>query len=97
MKKSYNNHAFLTNREAPIMKKVGLLIVCLLFISVLFSACKSTPNSPIKYERKLGKYFESENKSSGGMIDLSEGPKLRYNANFGPKDLNFDIKIINPY
>ena len=57
----------------------------------------STPNSPIKYERKLGKYFETENKSSGGMIDLSEGPKLRYNANFGPKDLNFDIKIINPY
>ena len=74
------------------MKKYGLLIVCLLVSSVLLSAC-STTNSPIKYERKLGKYFESENKNTGGMIDLSEGPKLRYNANFGPKDLNFDIKI----
>ena len=57
-----------------------------------------TPKSPIKYERKLGKYFESEDKKNiSGTIDLSEGPKLRYNANFGPKDLNFDIKIVNPY
>ena len=80
------------------MKKYGLLIVCLLTSSVLLSACNATPKSPIKYERKLGKYFESDSKkNAGGTIDLSEGPKLRYNANFGPKDLNFDIKIINPY
>ena len=80
------------------MKKYGLLIVCLLASSVLLSACNSTPNSPIKYERKFGKYFESEeSKSAGGTIDLSEGPKLRYNATFGPKDLNFDFKIVNPY
>ena len=80
------------------MKKISLLIMCLLIISVLFSACTTMPKSPIKYERKLGKYFEkTENKPTGGMIDLSEGPKLRYNANFGPKDLNFDFKIINPY
>ena len=81
------------------MKKYSLLIVCLLLSSFLLSACNTAPNSPIKYERKLGKYFESDdnNKSSGGVIDLSEGPKLRYNANFGPRDLNFDIKIINPY
>lgn len=78
------------------MKKYVLSIVCLLISSMLLTACKTLPNSPIKYERKLGKYFESE-KSSGGTIDLSEGPKLHYNANFGPKDLNFDIKIINPY
>ena len=80
------------------MKKYGLLVVCLLISSVLLSACNTMPNSPIKYERKLGKYFEAkENKPIGGTIDLSEGPKLRYNANFGPKDLNFDFKIINPY
>lgn len=80
------------------MKKYGLLIVCLLVSSILLSACNATPKSPIKYERKLGKYFEKQdNAPTGGMIDLSEGPKLRYNANFGPKDLNFDIKIINPY
>ena len=80
------------------MKKYGLLIVCLLLFAILLSACHTVSNSPIKYERKLGKYLESGTKSSvGGMIDLSEGPKLKYNANFGPKDLNFDIKIVNPY
>ena len=79
------------------MKKVALLIVCLLIFSVCLSACNFKPNSTIKYERKLGKYFESEQKTTGGMVDLSEGPKLRYNADFGPKDLNFDFKIVNPY
>ena len=80
------------------MKKYSLLIVCLLVSTVLLSACTATPKSPIKYERKLGKYFESEeNKTQFGTIDLSEGPKLRYDAKFGPKELNFDIKIINPY
>lgn len=78
------------------MKNYALLIVCLLVSSILLSACNTMPNSPIKYERKLGKYFNEEQKAAG-TIDLSEGPKLRYNANFGPKDLNFDLKIINPY
>ena len=80
------------------MKKYGLLIVCLLLSSILLSACNFTPKSPIKYERKLGKYFgEDSKRTTGGVIDLSEGPKTRYNANFGPKDLNFDFKIVNPY
>ena len=78
------------------MKKYGLLVVCLLITTVLLCACSSEPKSAIKYERKLGKYFEEE-KSVGGVVDLSEGPKLRYNASFGPKDLNFDFKIVNPY
>ena len=81
------------------MKKYSLLIVCLLLSSFLLSACNTAPNSPIRYERKLGKYFESESeaKTTGGVVDLSEGPKLKYDAKFGPKDLNFDIKIVNPY
>ena len=81
------------------MKKYSLLIVCLLTSTIFLSACTVEQNSPIKYERKLGKYFESEKKatSTGGVIDLSEGPKLRYDAKLGPKDLNFDFKIINPY
>ena len=79
------------------MKKYGLLIVCLLIFAVFVSACSSSSKSPIKYERKLGKYFESENKTTGMTIDLGEGPKLKYNIDFGPKDLNFDIKIVNPY
>ncbi len=80
------------------MKKCGLIITCLLVSSIFLSACNAIPKSPIKYERRFGKYFESENKKPvGGVVDLSEGPKLKYNANFGPKDLNFDFKIINPY
>ena len=50
------------------MKKYGLLIVCLLVSSVLLSACNTEPKSPIKYERKLGKYFEEDNKQAGGFI-----------------------------
>lgn len=76
------------------MKKTGLYVVCLLLSSFLLVGCNFQPKSPIKYERKLEKYF---NKPQGGTIDLSEGPKLRYDANFGPRDLNFDVKIINPY
>ena len=81
------------------MKKYSLLVGCLVISSMLLSACTNEPQQTIKYERKLGKYFEAEgeNKPQGGTIDLSEGPKLRYDAKFGPKDLNFDIKIINPY
>ena len=73
------------------MKKYSLLIVCLLLSSFLLSACDSKkPDSTIKYERKLGKYFETDQKS-GGVVDLSEGPKLRYDAKLGPNDLNFDL------
>ena len=80
------------------MRKILFLFVCFMTSSLLLSACNVTPKSPIKYERKLDKYFKSDEKiSNGGVIDLSEGPKLRYNASFGPKDLNFDIKIVNPY
>ena len=81
------------------MKKAGLFIVCLLISTVLLCACNAAPNSPIHYERKLGKYFETKEdiKPQGGMIDLSEGPKLKYDAKFGPRELNFDIKIVNPY
>ena len=79
------------------MKKYGLFIVCLIISSVFLSACTTTPKSPIKYERKLEKYLETDHKNTGGTVDLSEGPKLKYDAKFGPRDLNFDIKIVNPY
>lgn len=79
------------------MKKYHFLVLSLIALSILLTACNSEPNPTIKYERKLGKYFESKDKDTGGVIDLSEGPKLKYNAKFGPNDLNFDFKIVNPY
>lgn len=79
------------------MKKFCLIFACLIISSVLLSACTiDNGKSTIKYKRKLEKYLPSE-QQSGAAIDLSEGPKLKYDANFGPRDLNFDIKIINPY
>ena len=84
------------------MKKYGLVILCfLLLFSVFFlTACKARPkNQTINYQRKLEKYLTSEQKNtrSGGSIDLSEGPKLKYDANLGPSDVNFDVKVVNPY
>lgn len=87
------------------MKKYGLIIVCLLISAVLLSAChyKFKPikkQQTINYTRKLEKYLpaeQSQQRRSNGAIDLSEGPKLRYDAKFGPKDMNFDVKVVNPY
>lgn len=79
------------------MEKKCLFIVCLLASCVLFSGCNIQSNkSPIKYQRRLEKYLPTE-KPNTKTVDLSEGPKTRYDAKFGPKDLNFDIKIHNPY
>ena len=79
------------------MKKFCLIFVCLVISAVGLSACTvDNGKSTIKYKRKLEKYLPSE-QQTGGAIDLSDGPKLRYDAKFGPQDLNFDIKIINPY
>ena len=82
------------------MKKYSVLIVCLLISTLLLSACNIQSQSPIKYKRRIEKYLPSSNSSSTsqtGMVDLSEGPRQNYDARFGPKDLNFDIKIVNPY
>jgi len=79
------------------MKKFCLIFACLIVSAVLLSACTvDNGKSTIKYKRKLEKYLPSE-QHTPGAVDLSEGPKLRYDARFGPQELNFDIKIINPY
>lgn len=81
------------------MKNYVLLVLCFLVSCLFLSACNiKQENSPIKYQRRLEQYLPQDNpKPAGGRVDLSEGPKLRYDAKFGPKDLNFDIKIVNPY
>ena len=77
--------------------KYGLFSVCILASCILLSACHIEPsNSMVQSQRRLEKYF-TDSSSQTSVVDLSEGPKLKYNANFGPKDLNFDIKIENPY
>lgn len=80
------------------MRNYGLLIVCLLVSSILLTACSNNSSSSmVKAQRRLEKYLPTEQKPHGKVVDLSEGPKLRYDSKFGPQDLNFDFKIINPY
>ena len=81
------------------MKKY-YLIMLLLCCCISFSGCQIKQDKPaIDYKRKLSKYLPETKKNyqNNGMIDLSEGPKLRYDANLGPKDLNFDMKINMKY
>ena len=51
----------------------------------------------VQAKRRFAKYVEPQKENNVGQIDLSEGPRLKYDANFGPKTPNFDIKIVNPY
>lgn len=79
------------------MKKFCIFILCVTVLSVCVSACTAKPDaSMVKSQRRFAKYIEPQ-KQNQGVIDLSEGPKLRYDANFGPKAPEFDIKIRNPY
>ena len=82
------------------MKKFFCFLLCAFLISSLLSGCTTKKKANIiKSERRLAKYLDNEvnEKAPNGVIDLSEGPRLRYDANFGPSAPNFDIKIVNPY
>ena len=81
------------------MNRIPLFVTCILISSILLCACEVKTDTPmIKAKRRLAEYLPSEEQQKpAGTVDLSEGPKLRYDAHFGPKDLNFDIKIVDPY
>lgn len=79
------------------MKKFCIFILCVTIFSVCVSACTvKSNNSMVKSQRRFAKYMEPQAQNNG-VVDLSEGPRLRYEANFGPKSPEFDIKIVNPY
>jgi len=67
-------------------------------ISACTTACtnKQKPNM-IQSKRRFAEYLEPQQQKDPNRIDLSEGPRQNYNAKFGPKNLDFDIKIVNPY
>ncbi|MCQ2743882.1 MAG: hypothetical protein MJ230_03680 [bacterium] len=78
------------------MKNFAFVLVFLTIASILLCSCSfKNKTQTINYQGRLKKYIQQS--SDIKKIDLSEGPKLRYEANFGPNDLNFDIKIKNPY
>ena len=84
------------------MKKLAVLILCGIFSVCFLTACGVKKEAKtINYQRRLKQYLPSDTPkaktTSSTTVDLSEGPKLRYDANFGPRDVNFDFKIKNPY
>ena len=85
------------------MKKTIFVLVCFVLVNLLLTGCSvKSKTQTIQYQRKLQNYLPSNTTNTGnqksiGTIDLSEGQKLRYDAKLGPGDLNFDIKIVNPY
>lgn len=82
------------------MKKVCIYLMLIFFLSSLTTACniKQNSNSMVQSKRRFAQYVEpQQNKQSGQFVDLSEGPKLKYDAHLGPQNLNFDFKIVDPY
>ena len=70
------------------------------FIVSCLTACAPQRQKPnmIQSKRKFEKYMvPSTQNNNGNSIDLSEGPKTNYGGHLGPQDLNFDIKIVDPY
>ena len=75
------------------MKRIVFLLVCIILCSIFVCACSVKPQkSTINYQRR-----QTETPHPTQTIDLSEGPRLKYDANLGPQDVNFDFKIKNPY
>ena len=82
------------------MKKFLSALLILSFVSIMTSACSTKKQKPnlIQSKRRFEKYVTPQDQQgASGGIDLSEGPKTNYHGNLGPKDLNFDIKIVDPY
>lgn len=82
------------------MKKTAVLFIILSLVCVLTTACskqKEQKQNMIQSKRRFAEYVEPQNQKNPNTIDLSEGPKQNYNAKFGPKNLDFDIKIVDPY
>ena len=80
------------------MKKICGLILFSVLLNMCLCSCSSQQKAPlIKSERRLGKYFQAPEEHKEGIVDLSDGPKLKYDASFGPASPSFDFTIKDPY
>ena len=81
------------------MKKIFILFVISAFILANVTACsgkRKAAKNMIQSKRRFAEYVEPQTKKTG-VVDLSEGIKLDYDKKLGPQNLNFDIKIVDPY
>ena len=80
------------------MRKLCCLILSASILAVCVCGCTKKPAASIfKSQRRFAKYIEPQAKHQTGVVDLSEGPRIRYEADFGTKSPEFDFKIKNPY
>lgn len=81
------------------MKKLCSLILILVFVGVITTSCTKQSEKPnlIQSKRRFAEYVEPQSQKNPNAIDLSEGPKLKYDAKLGPQNPEFDFKIIDPY
>ena len=84
------------------MKKKINLILILIFLCTMTSSCKIQHEAVVIKSKNtfndLKQKTHIENtKIYDNVVDLSEGPRLNYDRYLGPKQLNFDFKIIAPY
>ena len=82
------------------MKKFLTFIILLIFVCFFATSCtyrNGQKQNLIQSKRRFANYVEGSQQSDPNRIDLSEGPKLQYDQKLGPKNLDFDIKIIDPY
>ena len=86
--------------EVFLMKQICIIIMLLALITVSTTACtrsKKAKQNMIQSKRRFAEYIEPQKSQTYNRIDLSDGQKLRYDAKLGPQNLNFDIKIVDPY
>ena len=82
------------------MKKYYAFTIILSVLLSCTTGCsdvKRPKQNLIQSKRRFAEFVESKEQKDPNTIDLSEGPKLRYDAHLGPQNLNFDIKIVDPY
>lgn len=81
------------------MKKIYIFLLLLAFVTTVTSGCSPNTNKPnmIQSKRRFAEYVEPQGNVNKNVVDLSEGPKQNYNAQLGPQNLSFDIKIVDPY
>ena len=81
------------------MKKICILILMLIFVCSISSGCAAKKQKPnmVQAQRRFAKYVVPQQFSTGSVVDLSEGPRQNYDAKLGPQNINFDIKIVDPY
>ncbi len=81
------------------MKKALIFLIMFSMVCVCTTACtkqQKPKKNMVQAQRRFAKYLEKQ-QGNPNAIDLSEGPRQNYNAKFGPKNIEFDVKIVDPY